>query len=95
MSLKDAYIEKMEAQLKQINAKIEELRAKAQAAEAEARLEYYRTLEDLESQREIFRTKLVELRRSSEEAWEDLQGGLDAALLDIKRALEVAVSRFR
>jgi len=92
---KKAYQEKIEAQLKEFAAKIDVLAAKADKAKAEAKVKYNKQIEGLRAKQESVRQKLVGLKEPGSEAWEDLKQGLDAALDDLKGAVQSAVSRFK
>ena len=95
MTDKKAYTEKLKAELEEWNAEIDLMRAKAKNASADARLEYERQVDDLESQRDTVKTKLHELENSSTDAWEDLKQGADRIWKDMRTAVESAASRFR
>ena len=65
-----AYEEKFDAQLKEWSAQIALLKAKADTARAEAKIEYYKTIETLQGKQDAARTKLQELRNTGDDAWE-------------------------
>lgn len=92
---KQAYQEKLQAQLSEIEAQINVWRAKVEQAEADAKLESQKHLENLEQRRDDIRAKLEELSNAGEGAWEDLKAGIDSAWDDLKRAFEDAAARFR
>jgi len=95
MSKKDAYKQKLETQLDEWNAKIDVLKAKAKKAEAGAKVEYEKTLEDLQKKRSAAKDKLQELRDAGGEAWEDLKGGIDQAWSDLGSSIESAMKKFK
>jgi uncharacterized coiled-coil DUF342 family protein len=95
MSTKDAYKQKLQAQLSEWNAEIEKLRAKADNAEADARIEYQKQIEELRSMHETASAKLAELKGASDDAWEDLKVGIDRASSSLSEALKAAKSRFK
>lgn len=68
-----AYEEKLDAQVKEWNAQIELLKAKADKARAEVKIEYYKTIEALQSKQNDAKAKLRELKTAGDEAWEDLK----------------------
>jgi type I restriction-modification system DNA methylase subunit len=92
---KKAYQEKIEAQLKEFAAKIDVLAAKAEQAKAEAKVKYYKQIEGLRAKQESVRYKLQGLKEPGGEAWNDLKQGIDAAIDDLKGAVQSAVSRFK
>jgi hypothetical protein len=77
MSMKEAYQQKLEAQLAEWNVAIDKLKAKADKAEAEAQIEYYKQIEDMQVKQEAAREKLTELKEAGEGGWEDLKVGLE------------------
>jgi predicted nucleic acid-binding Zn-ribbon protein len=95
MSMKEAYQQKLEAQLAEWNVAIDKLKAKADKAEAEAQIEYYKQIEDMRVKQEAARDKLTELKEAGEDAWEDLKAGLDSAWNSLGDAVKSATSRFK
>ena len=94
MSKKEAYEKKLEAQLKEWKTDIDKMKAKAEKADAEARLEYYKQIEDLRSKQEAVQKKLTELKAAGESAWEDLKSGIDLAWTSLAESIKSARSRF-
>jgi len=84
MSIKDAYLEKMEAQLREWGAKIDELKAKADKAEAGAKIEGMKQLDSLKAKRDAAQSKLGEIKAAGEEAWEILKTGVESAWSELK-----------
>jgi multidrug resistance efflux pump len=90
-----AYEEKYEAQLKEWSAQIALLKAKADNAKADAKVEYYTTIETLQHKRDSAKTKLQELKAAGDGAWKDLKKGAEKAWEEVKTALHEAVSKFK
>lgn len=95
MSMKEAYEQKLQAQLDEWSAEIDKLKARADDAEADAQLEYYKEIEELRSMQEEASNKLAELKDASDDAWEDLKAGADSAWDSLGSALKSASSRFK
>ena len=95
MSLRDAYIDKMEAQLREWGTKIDELKAKADKAEASAKIEYMKQLDSLKAKRDAARTKLGEIRAAGEDAWESMKSGVEGAWSELKSAIDGAANKFK
>jgi hypothetical protein len=93
--MKDEYIRKLRLKMDEINADIEKMKAKAGQMEADARLEYRRTVEDLESRRDSVEDKLRSLGESSESAWEDIRDGIDRSWGELTDAIRSASQKFR
>ena len=95
MSAKQAFQQKLDAQLKEWDTKLDELKTKAQEATAELRTDYEKQLEILAEKREAAQAKLQELRLRTEDAWEDLKGGTERAWDEMRKALDRIASRFK
>ena len=87
MGLKEAYLAKREAELKEWDAQIVQLEAKAEQAQAQVKIHYYEQLESLRTKQTAVRDKLHELKQSSGAAWAKrysraivVKKGLDSAL---------------
>ncbi len=91
---RDAYVEKLKAQLDEWNADIDKLAAKAAQAEAEAKIEYQNEVEDLRAKRDDVRDKLSAIRQAGEGAWEDLKEGLENSWEILKMSFTKAKSEF-
>jgi hypothetical protein len=90
-----AYEEKLDAQLEEWNAQIALLKARADKAKAKAKVEYHETIEALQHRQDEARTKLHELKTSSDEAWEDLKTGAEKVWDEVKAAFHSAASKFK
>lgn len=95
MSMKEAYEQKLQAQLDEWSAEIDKLKARADSADADAQLEYYKKIEELRSMQETAANKLTELKDAGENSWEDLKAGIDSAWDSLGNALKSAASRFK
>ncbi len=92
--MKEAYEQKLDAQLDEWRAEIDKLKAQARQADADARIELERQIEDLEAKRAASHQRLQELRQAGEDAWTDMQAGLEAAFEDLGKAVQSAAARF-
>lgn len=90
---KNAYREKMEAQMNILNAKIEEFNARAKKAKAEAKIEYNKNLEDLKMKRDALKSKLQQMKEAGGKAGEELKAGVQKAMDDLKTAVDRAFKR--
>ena len=95
MGLKEAYLEKHEAQLRAWVAEIQKLEAKAAAANAEVKIVYYEQLQGLYSKRDGAREELHALKNAGADAWENLKTGVEHAWDDLKTGMKRAVERFK
>jgi hypothetical protein len=95
MEKRKAYEEKLAAQLAEWNAQVALYKAKADRATAEAKIEYCKITETLQHKQEEGRTKLQELKASSDEAWGELKTGGENAWTEIKVAFHAASAKFK
>jgi chromosome segregation ATPase len=95
MSMKEAYVKKLQAQLDEWDSDIGRLKAKADNAKADGQLAYYKQIESLREQQLQAQNKLNELRQTSEAAWEDLKAGMESAWDSMGRAVKSAASHFK
>ncbi len=94
MDRKEAYQQKIEAQLKEIKAEIDKIRAKAEEASAEAKIAHYKRIEELLSKHQVVSEKLTELKEAGSDSWEDVKAGLELAWDSLSEAVKSAGSRF-
>lgn len=93
MGMKEAYQERMEAQLKEWEGEMERLGAKAEKGNAEAKIAYYKELERFRNKQEAAEEKLDELREAGDETWEQTKAGIEKAWQDLRHTLDIAVSK--
>ena len=89
-----AYEDKFDAQLKEWNAEITLLNAKADKAKAEAKIEYYKTIETLQGKQDKARMKLQEMRTAGDDVWEDLKTGAENVWTEVNSAFQSAATKF-
>jgi chromosome segregation ATPase len=95
MGLKEAYQQKIEAQLDEWNAEIDRMKARASKAEADAKLEYDKQIKELRLKQQAVQEKLRNLKDAGEDAWEDLKAGVELAWESLGEAIKSANSRFK
>jgi len=95
MEKRKAYEEKLQAQLDEWAAKIDTLKAKASKAEADAKVNYHETIEELEKKRADAKKRLQEFREASDDAWTELKSGLDKAWSNLGSAVKSATEKFK
>ncbi len=79
MSTKDAYKQKIEAELELVQANLEVLKAKAKSAAADTRISYAQEIENIEDNYAIVQSKLDELGEAGEGAWEHLKKDIESS----------------
>lgn len=95
MEKRKAYEEKLDAQLKEWSEQIALLKARADKGKAEAKIEYYKTIEALQRKQDEAMTKLHELKSAGDEVWEDVKTGAEKAWTEVKTAFHSAASKFK
>lgn len=95
MSMKDAYVKKLQAHLDEWSAEIDKLKARADKAHADSQIEYYKQIKELRTMQKEASNKLAELKEAGDDAWEDLKVGIEIAGDSIIHALKSAASRFK
>ncbi|MGC8500880.1 MAG: hypothetical protein ACP5OS_06870 [Leptospirillia bacterium] len=95
METKDAYKQKMNAQLKEWGAQINLLAAKAQNKGADANINYAKALGEIRRMEGDAAKKLRELDEASGETWKSVKGTTDKLLEDLKAGVVQALAKFK
>jgi hypothetical protein len=77
MNTKDAYKQKIEAELELVKAELEVLRTKAKSTTGDMRIVYNKEIETIENNYTIVQSKLHELSGLGEVTWEHLKKDID------------------
>lgn len=91
---RDAYVQKLKAQLDEWNADINKLEAKSDQAQAEVKIEYQKRIADLRARLKEVGDKIGELQQTGEKPWEDLKQGLENSWDILKAGFTKAKSEF-
>ena len=92
---RQAYIDKLKAQLDQWNAEIRKFEAKAREAQADQRIRRDEAVEDMHQRRDEAQKMLKRVQEASAASWEDLRTGFDAAWSDVSKAMDHAMAHWR
>lgn len=95
MNEKELYQQKKQAQMDQWSADVKKLKAKASEASADAQIELNKEIKTLEGKIKEGKTRLAELSSASEDAWNSIKDGMDAAWDSMKSAFNEAASKFK
>lgn len=95
METKEAYKEKMEANLKEWSAKINLLVAKAESAGADAKLTYHQDIDKLRAKQRQAAEKFKELETASGDAWKEVKVTADKLWDDIKTGVAKTTAKFK
>lgn len=90
-----AYEERLDAQFEEWKAQIALLKAKANKAKADAKIGYYKKIEELERKQQVANTKLHELKNAGDEAWEEFKTGTEKAWDEVMTAYNKIASKFK
>ncbi len=94
MSTRDAYVQKLKAQIDDWNAYITKLEAKAGIAAADLRIKYEQSLDSLRGERDQVGDKLEQIQEASEDAWEDFEDSAEDLWERSKAAFAAAKAEF-
>ena len=95
MEIKDAYKQKMAAQLKEWRAQINLLEAKVESAGADLKIKRAEELQALRAKQDAASEKMKELEKASGEAWEQVKETADKIWDDLKSGVADAHSKFK
>lgn len=95
MEIRDAYKQKMAAQLKEWSAQIDLLEAKVENAGADMKVKRAKQLHELRAKQHAASEKMKELGRASGEAWEQAKETADKIWEDLKAGVAAAHSKFK
>jgi len=88
---RDAYVQKMKAELDKWSARIGKLEAEAKQNQAVVQEQ----IEALKKKRQTSEANLEKVRQAGEDAWEDLKVGFESALSSLGDAIRTAHNRFK
>ncbi|MCL7419449.1 MAG: coiled coil domain-containing protein [Methylobacter sp.] len=95
MKQREVYEHKLQTQLDEWNAAIDQLKVRADQAEADAKVEYDKHIDELRQKQQIALSKLEELRQAGDEAWENLKADVEAASNSLGESVNLATARFK
>ncbi len=77
MDKKDAYVEKLKAQLDLWKTDMDKLEAKARKAKADAKIKYEERIDELRSKWDATMDKLLDIENVEEHQWDDFKKEVD------------------
>ena len=95
MGLQEAYLAKVEAELKEWDAEIMQHEAKAERAQAQIQIQYYEQLAALRTKHTTAGEKLHELKQASGSAWESVKIGVESAWHELRSSLTSIAAKFK
>lgn len=95
MTTKEAYKQKINAELGLAQAKLVEFKAEAKNSAADIRVKYNEHLDELQLMVDTTKEKLKELDDASEDAWEHLKQGVESAWNSLGTALKDMTDKYK
>ena len=95
MSTKEAYKQKIEAELELAKAQLEQLQAQAKISSAEAAMEFTKEINELEKNAHDAKIKLKELEDTDDTTRENIKDGADHAWNSLKTSVGNAAAKFK
>ena len=95
MGLQEAYLAKVEAELKEWDAEIMQHEAKAERAQAQIQIQYYEQLAALRTKHTTAGEKLHELKQASGSAWESVKLSVESAWHELRSGLTSIAAKFK
>jgi uncharacterized protein involved in outer membrane biogenesis len=95
MSTKEAYKQKINAELGLAQAKLVEFKAEAKNSAADVRVKYNEQLDELQLMLDTTKDKLKELDIAGEDAWEHLKEGIESGWESVGNAVQDMADKFK
>ncbi len=92
---RDAYVQKLKGKLDEWNTEIDKLQAKSEQIKADAKDKYQKHMDELMAHKKEVETKLAQVGKAGEGAWQDLKGGMDKAWKAMGESVQAAKTRFK
>ncbi len=92
---KAEYEQKVAQELAELQVKIASLKEKAGNATGESLRIMKEKIKEVREQQAAAEKKLSELKDSTAQAWQEMRGGMERAISDVKKAYENAASYFK
>jgi hypothetical protein len=96
MNEKEAYKQKMEAELEMAQAKLAEFKAQVKSSAADVRIEDAKQVGELEQSVEATKVKLKELDGADDDTtWEQIKDGVESAWGSLSAAIRNTAAKFK
>ena len=91
---RDDYLRGAQAQLTDLDQHINNLKAQADRAQGNAKAALNADIDQLRGKQAIAQQRVAQIQAASEDSWQSLQSGADAALNDLKNSYDQAAAQF-
>jgi hypothetical protein len=95
MSKKDAYKQKIEAELELVQVKLAEYKARSKIYAADVHIKYIEHVDELEHMYEVTKTKLKNLDEAGEEKWEHFKDDVESAWNALSASVKDVAEKFK
>ena len=95
MSTKEAYKQRIDAELDQVQAKLARFKAQGMAFSADTRIKHIEHVTELEKKLDATKAKLRELGEADEHVWEQLKEGVEDMWSTLQATLENTIATFK
>jgi hypothetical protein len=95
MSKKDAYKQKIEAELELVQVKLAEYKARSKIYAADVHIKYIEHVDELEHMYEATKTKLKNLDEAGEEKWEHFKDDVESAWNALSASVKDVAEKFK
>src|SRR5512141_2870574 len=95
MSTKDAYKQRIDAELDLVQEKLARFKAQGMNYSADVRLKHAKHVVELEQKIEATKAKLRELGQADEHVWEQLKDGVEDMWSTLQATLENTIATFK
>ncbi len=95
MSTKEAYKQRIDAELAQVQCKFDEFKAQGMRYTGDTRIRHARHVNELEQQFHATKEKLRELDQADEHVWEQLKDGVEDVWGTLQSTLQNIVTTFK
>lgn len=94
MSMKQAYVHNIQTRLNQWDADVEKLMAEADKTGVNAGIRHQEQFDEIKERQAVAQSRLDEMGKSSEGAWEDMKQGVEDAWDRLGKTVKDATTRF-
>jgi hypothetical protein len=95
LNTKQAYKQKMEAELELAQAKLAEFKAQAKSAAADTQFEHVKQVDELEEKVGDTKAKLHELAAASDDVWGKFKDGVESSWKSLSVAVRNTAAKFK
>jgi archaellum component FlaC len=92
---KQAYRQKIQAQIKELKGQKQVLQAKVEKSSADMRIAYQKRMDDLQDQFDELEGRFNQLSNAAEDSWGEIRTGIEKSLEDLRNAVDNAAKKIK